>query len=104
MSSQYAFIASQWPELHGEAVRVEQCALSDPRTACFYGRRTIELLVEWVYENDSQLQRPWGEANLSQLMHAYEFRYLVGEQTLGRSSMRKTPMASSASGWGTSIW
>jgi hypothetical protein len=62
------------------------------------------LLVEWVYVNDSQLQRPWGEANLSQLMHAYEFRYLVGEQTLGRSSMRKTPMASSASGWGTSIW
>ena len=60
--------------------------------------------MEWVYVNDSQLQRPWGEANLSQLMHAYEFRYLVGEQTLGRSSMRKTPMASSASGWGTSIW
>jgi type I restriction enzyme R subunit len=89
MSSQYAFIASQWPELHGEAVRVEQCALSDPRTACFYGRRTIELLVEWVYDNDSQLQRPWGEANLSQLMHAYEFRYLVGEQTLGRFQLIK---------------
>ena len=41
MNSQYAFIASQWPELQGEAVRVEQCALSDPRTACFYYRRTI---------------------------------------------------------------
>ena len=58
MTSQYALIASQWPELHEEALRVEQCALSDPRTACFYARRTIELLVEWVYDNDSQLQRP----------------------------------------------
>jgi type I restriction enzyme R subunit len=87
--SQYALIASQWPELHAEALRVEQCALSDPRTACFYARRTIELLVEWVYENDSQLQRPWGEASLSQLIHAHDFRYLVGVQTLGRVQMIK---------------
>lgn len=43
-ASQYALIASQWPELHAEAVRVEQCALSDPRTACFYARR-FDLLL-----------------------------------------------------------
>lgn len=89
MTSQYALIASQWPELHAEAVRVEQCALSDPRTACFYARRTIELLVEWVYENDAQLQRPWGEPSLSQLIHAFDFRHLVGEQTLGRVQLIK---------------
>ncbi len=53
MSSQYAFITSQWPELHAEAVRVEQFALSDPRTSCFYARRTIELLVVWVYDRAS---------------------------------------------------
>lgn len=88
-ASQYALIASQWPDLHAEAVRVEQCALSDPRTACFYARRTIELLVEWVYDNDGQLQRPWGESSLSQLIHAYEFRHLVGEQTLGRVQLIK---------------
>jgi len=67
-SSQYAFIASQWPELHAEAVRVEQGALSDPRTACFYARRTIELLVEWVYDNDSQLQQPFGYGSLADLI------------------------------------
>jgi hypothetical protein len=44
MSSQYALIAGQWPELHEEALKVEQFALSDPRTACFYACRTIELL------------------------------------------------------------
>ena len=55
MSSQYSLIARQWPELHEEALKVEQFALSDPRNACFYARRTIELLVEWVYENDFQL-------------------------------------------------
>ncbi|MFM9103272.1 MAG: type I restriction endonuclease, partial [Cyanobium sp.] len=89
VSSQYALIASQWPELHEEAQKVEQFALSDPRTACFYARRTIELLVEWVYDNDGQLQRPWGEPSLSQLIHAYDFRHLVGEQILGRVQLIK---------------
>ncbi|MCS5699147.1 DEAD/DEAH box helicase family protein [Cyanobium sp. FGCU-52] len=80
MSSQYALIASQWPELHAEAVRVEECALSDPRTACFYARRTIELLVEWVYANDSQLQRPWANSTLADLIFAADFRQIASGQ------------------------
>lgn len=79
-ASQYALIASQWPDLHAEAVRVEQCALSDPRTACFYARRTIELLVEWVYDNDAQLQRPLGYGTLADLIFAPDFRDIAGEQ------------------------
>jgi type I restriction enzyme, R subunit len=80
MTSQYALIASQWPELHAEAVRVEQCALSDPRTACFYARRTIELLVEWVYDNDGQLERPMSAQTLADLMYARVFCDLAGDQ------------------------
>jgi type I restriction enzyme R subunit len=80
VSSQYALIADQWPELHAEAVRVEQCALSDPRTACFYARRTVELLVEWVFDNDGQLQRPAAAQSLADLMYARVFCDLVGEQ------------------------
>lgn len=79
-ASQYALIANQWPELHAEAVRVEQCALSDPRTACFYARRTIELLVEWVYGNDSQLQRPWRDGSLADLIYSVDFRDIAGDQ------------------------
>lgn len=80
MSSQYALIASQWPELHEEAQKVEQFALSDPRTSCFYARRTIELLVEWVYDNDSQLERPFAAQTLAELMYARVFCDLAGEQ------------------------
>jgi len=79
-ASQYALIASQWPELHAEAVRVEQCALSDPRTACFYARRTVELLVEWVYDNDGQLQRPFGYGTLADLVGGSAFRELARDQ------------------------
>ena len=80
MSSQYALIAGQWPELHEEALKVEQFALSDPRTACFYARRTIELLVEWVYENESQLERPCAAQTLADLMYARVFCDLAGEE------------------------
>ncbi|MEI7953276.1 MAG: DEAD/DEAH box helicase family protein, partial [Synechococcaceae cyanobacterium ELA182] len=78
--SQYALIAGQWPELHQEALKVEQFALSDPRTACFYARRTIELLVEWVYDNDSQLERPFAAQTLAELMYARVFCDLAGEE------------------------
>ena len=78
--SQYALIASQWPELHEEAQKVEQFALSDPRTACFYARRTIELLVEWVYDNDGQLERPIAAQSLADLMYARVFCDVAGEQ------------------------
>jgi type I restriction enzyme, R subunit len=80
MNSQYALIAGQWPELHEEALKVEQFAFSDPRTACFYARRTIELLVEWVYDNDSQLERPFAAQTLADLMYARVFCDLAGEQ------------------------
>jgi type I restriction enzyme R subunit len=80
MSSQYALIASQWPELHEEAQKVEQFALSDPRTACFYARRTIELLVEWVYDNDGQLERPITTQTLADLMYTRVFCDVAGEQ------------------------
>jgi Type I site-specific restriction-modification system, R (restriction) subunit and related helicases len=98
VSSQYALIASQWPELHEEAQKVEQFALSDPRTACFYARRTIELLVEWVYDNDGQLERPFGYGTLADLCTTAEFREIAREQlhrfqllrTLGNKAVHRT--------------
>jgi hypothetical protein len=41
---------------------------------------TIELLVEWAYDNDSQLQRPLGYASLADLIFARCFADLAGEQ------------------------
>ena len=45
--------------------------------------------MKWVYANDSLLQRPWGEPYLSQLIHAVDFRQLVGPQLLGRFKLLK---------------
>jgi type I restriction enzyme R subunit len=46
--SNFGFLKGEWPELHASAVRGEVLALTDPRGACFYARRTLELANSWV--------------------------------------------------------
>jgi type I restriction enzyme R subunit len=46
---------------------------SDPRTACFYARRALELAVAWIYRHDSSLRLPYQD-NLSALIHEPTFK------------------------------
>lgn len=49
--SNFAFLqAVGWPEMHADCARAESYATSDPRSACFYSRRTVELVVEYLYD------------------------------------------------------
>ena len=74
--SNYAFLSSEWHDLHTSAVRVEQLALTDARGASFYARRTLELAVTWLYESDATLAHPY-DTTLSALLHEPTFRTLV---------------------------
>ncbi|MFD0801653.1 DEAD/DEAH box helicase family protein, partial [Streptomonospora algeriensis] len=56
--SNFAFLSAEWPDLYDEARRAERLARVDPRTSCFYARRTLELAVAWLYEADSALEEP----------------------------------------------
>ena len=49
MSSNFDFLAPVWPRVHENAVRAESYLHTDPRSACFYARRTMELVVEGIY-------------------------------------------------------
>jgi len=48
--SNFCFLQPDWPDLLTEARRAEAAAHADPRTACFYARRTLELAVAWLYQ------------------------------------------------------
>src|SRR5690349_24834542 len=49
--SNFAFMqAIGWPEMHADCRRAESYATSDPRSACFYSRRTVEHLVDYLYD------------------------------------------------------
>ncbi|MCA1607094.1 MAG: DUF4145 domain-containing protein, partial [Acidobacteria bacterium] len=47
VSSNFAFLRADWPGLFEDTRRAERLTLLDPRTSCFYARRTLEQLVKW---------------------------------------------------------
>ena len=79
--SQFAFLQPEFPDVHDAAHRAEVLANSDPRAACFYARRALELAVTGTYEHDASPQLPYRE-DLSALIHEASFRNLVGQPAL----------------------
>ena len=45
--SNFTFLKTEWPDLHEGAAKAEALAYSDARSACFYARRTLEMVVHW---------------------------------------------------------
>ncbi|MDD2883158.1 MAG: DEAD/DEAH box helicase family protein [Rhodoferax sp.] len=81
MASNFTFLQAEWPALCAEAAKAEQAALTDPRTACFYARRTLELAVVWLYQAEGgrggKLQTPY-KTDLSAFLFEPSFKVLVG--------------------------
>ena len=79
MISNFHFLETEWPELWESTSKVESLARTDARSCCFYARRMLELAIEWLYEHDSALKRPYDD-NLSALIYEPTFKQnLPGE-------------------------
>lgn len=76
MPSNFAFLKPAWPELAVEAMKAERNAASDPRAACFYARRALELAAHWLYDADSALRRPYKD-DLSAMLFEPSFQSVV---------------------------
>ncbi len=50
MYSNFGFLSAEWPEVYADCERAESYLTSDPRAACFYSRRSIEVLVKHLYD------------------------------------------------------
>ena len=79
--SNFSFLQPDWPDLLAEARRAEAAAHAEPRTACFYARRTLELAVAWLYQAEGGrggcLRMPY-KADLSAFLFEPSFQQLVG--------------------------
>ncbi len=75
--SNFGFLRAEWPDLFDEVVRAERNTIADPRAACFYARRTLELAVTWLYQADGSLQMPY-KNDLSAMLFEPTMRSLVG--------------------------
>ncbi len=82
--SQFAFLQGEWPAVHDAAVHAEAAVHTDPRTACFYARRALELAVCWVYKHDDALKLPY-QNNLSALIHEPSFKQTAGEAVFSKT-------------------
>lgn len=87
--SNFAFLQDEFPNVAEPAQRMEALAMPDARAACFYGRRTIELLVKWLYEHDASLEKPYA-TNLAALLEAPCFAQVVAPEIRAKLAYIKT--------------
>ncbi len=77
MSIHFQFLQAEWPQLYKAATKAEGFVYPDPRAACFYSRRALELAVTWLYECDRSLIQPY-KTDLSAHLFEPSFKNLVG--------------------------
>ncbi|MGA9188531.1 MAG: DEAD/DEAH box helicase family protein [Methanosarcina sp.] len=82
--SNFAFLEAEWPSLYEAATKASNAVYPDPRTACFYARRALELAVQWMYKHDSALLLPYQD-NLSALIHEPTFKEVAGEAIFNKA-------------------
>lgn len=54
--SNFAFLQSEWPDLHEAASKAESLVHTNRGTACLYARRALEAAMVWLYKYDAKLK------------------------------------------------
>src|SRR5262252_6502410 len=88
MTTNFGFLQSEWPGLFADAIKAEAQVVPDPRTSCFYARRTLESTVAWLYKSDAALKLPYQD-NLSALIHEPTFKQSVGLKVFVKAKLIK---------------
>src|SRR5947209_1235802 len=84
--SNFAFLRAEWSAVHEAASRAEAAAKADPRTACFYARRALELAVTWTFKSDPSLKLPYQD-HLGALLHEPSFKTAAGDAVFAKAKM-----------------
>ena len=84
--SHFAYLQSEFKNVHEAAAKAERMATSDPRVAAFYARRAVELAVNWAFKHDENLRLPYQD-NISALIHEPSFITLAGQSILTKCKL-----------------
>jgi len=87
--SQFTFLQGEWAAVFEAASKAEAAVHADPRTACFYARRALELAVSWAFKHDAGLRLPYQD-NLSALIHEPSFKQAAGEAVFSKARVINT--------------
>ena len=86
----FTFIKADFPELFNDAIEAEQLIFISPKASAVLMRSVLENSVNWLYEHDRKLKRPW-KSTLSTLMHEHDFQSLFNKNLFGELNLiRKT--------------
>ena len=88
-TSPFQFLHAEWPDVHEAASKAAAAVYPDPRTACFYARRALELAVSWAFKSDASLHLPYQD-NLSALIHDPTFKAVAGEAVFSKARVINT--------------
>ncbi|MDR5794516.1 DEAD/DEAH box helicase family protein [Caballeronia sp. LZ008] len=86
--SNFAFLQPEWSFLYEDARKAEGAVNGDPRVACIYARRCLELAVAWLYSHDSTLKQPYQDT-LSAYIYEATFRNGVGQAVFAKARLIK---------------
>ena len=70
--SNFNFINTDFPELYTDALEAEKLVFISPTSTAVFCRSTFENAVNWLYDHDAKLTRPW-RSDLSTLIHDPSF-------------------------------
>jgi type I restriction enzyme R subunit len=87
--TQFAFLQREWSAVFDATMRAEDAVHTDPRTACFYARRALELVITWAYKHDAALKLPYQDS-LSALIHEPSFKQTAGEAVFSKARVINT--------------
>jgi len=71
--SNFAFLQVGFPSLYADALEAEKLVFVSPTAAAILCRSSLENAVNWLYDHDKSLNRPW-RPDLSTLLHDQSFR------------------------------
>ncbi|WP_245501534.1 DEAD/DEAH box helicase family protein [Mesorhizobium sp. M2A.F.Ca.ET.067.02.1.1] len=89
MTSNFTFLAAEFPTVHEAAVEAERQAGVSPTAAAFFAGKTVELAVKWAFLNDPGLKLPYQD-NIAALLHEPSFRRAAGEAVFAKAKFINT--------------
>ena len=74
--SNFQFLQQEWPSIFKEATEAEQLTLTSPKASAMIARSALEKTVQWLYQNDEELEFPY-DTKLSSLLHEQCFIEII---------------------------
>jgi len=83
-TSNFTFLAAEFPAVHEAAVEAERQAAVSPVAAAFFAGKTVEVAVKWAFRSDPNLRLPYQD-NIAALLHEPSFRKAAGEAVFAKA-------------------